>query len=241
VPGSGLPVFFQSLEPAKPPCREPETRKTQILQLIAQMLENPKRPKKSPPRRLAARLEVSEAALYRHFASKAQMFEGLIEFIESSIFGLINKITADEPMAETGACHSRHAGGVFLRKTPAWTRVLIGDALVNEKRAPAGAHQCADGQDRIQPEAMPAGGADRQRAARERRCGRRGQPDAVLHGRPLAPVCQKRLQEKPGGRTGKTVAAIAGLNIGADVLALAPPISVKNLLAGCSRALLPVA
>ena len=45
---------------------------------------------------LAARLDVSEAALYRHFASKAQMFEGLIEFIEQTLFGLVNKITAEE-------------------------------------------------------------------------------------------------------------------------------------------------
>ena len=68
-------------------------RKTQILQLIAQMLENPKG-EKITTAAMAKKLDVSEAALYRHFASKAQMFEGLIEFIESSLLGLINQITA---------------------------------------------------------------------------------------------------------------------------------------------------
>ncbi len=70
-------------------------RKTQILQTLAQMLEQP-RPEKITTAALAARLDVSEAALYRHFASKAQMFEGLIEFIEQTLFSLINKINADE-------------------------------------------------------------------------------------------------------------------------------------------------
>ena len=106
-------------------------RKTQILQLIAQMLENPKG-EKITTAALAARLEVSEAALYRHFASKAQMFEGLIEFIESSIFGLINKITADEPSG-TKQVHAILAMlARFAAQNQGMTRVLIGDALVNE-------------------------------------------------------------------------------------------------------------
>ena len=106
-------------------------RKTQILQLIAQMLENPKG-EKITTAALAARLEVSEAALYRHFASKAQMFEGLIEFIESSIFGLINKITADEPNGLKQAHAILAMLARFSSQNPGMTRVLIGDALVNE-------------------------------------------------------------------------------------------------------------
>jgi TetR/AcrR family transcriptional regulator len=70
-------------------------RKMKILQQLAEMLEDPSF-RKITTASLAARLEVSEAALYRHFASKAQMFEGLIEFIEKTIFGLVNKITSDE-------------------------------------------------------------------------------------------------------------------------------------------------
>ena len=70
-------------------------RKQQILETLAKMLESPKR-EKITTAALAARLEVSEAALYRHFANKAQMFEGLIAFIEETIFGLINKINTEE-------------------------------------------------------------------------------------------------------------------------------------------------
>lgn len=106
-------------------------RKTQILQLIATMLENPKG-EKITTAALAARLEVSEAALYRHFASKAQMYEGLIEFIESSIFGLINRITANESegLKQVHAILSMLMG--FSAQNPGMTRVLIGDALVGE-------------------------------------------------------------------------------------------------------------
>ena len=75
--------------------RKPGARKLQILQTLASMLEDPKGEKVTTAA-LAARLGVSEAALYRHFASKAQMFEGLIEFIETTIFGLINEISARE-------------------------------------------------------------------------------------------------------------------------------------------------
>ena len=81
---------------------------------------------------LAARLQVSEAALYRHFASKAQMFEGLIEFIESTVFGLINQIVSQE---EDGLRQLRGMVAMllgFAEKNPGMTRVLIGDALVTE-------------------------------------------------------------------------------------------------------------
>src|SRR6266566_6304730 len=74
--------------------RKPGTRRLQILQTLASMLEDP-RGEKVTTAALAAKLDVSEAALYRHFASKAQMFEGLIEFIETTLFTLINKITGE--------------------------------------------------------------------------------------------------------------------------------------------------
>src|SRR6478736_10439986 len=74
---------------------KPGERRLQILQTLAAMLETP-RGEKITTAALAARLEVSEAALYRHFASKAQMFEGLIEFIEQSVFTLVNQIAERE-------------------------------------------------------------------------------------------------------------------------------------------------
>jgi TetR/AcrR family transcriptional regulator len=106
-------------------------RKNQILQTLAEMLEKPQA-EKITTAALAARLDVSEAALYRHFASKAQMFEGLIEFIEQTLFGLINKITSEEPdgLRQLDAILSLLLG--FAQKNPGMTRVLIGDALVHE-------------------------------------------------------------------------------------------------------------
>ena len=111
--------------------RKPGARKLQILQTLAAMLEDPKG-EKITTAALAARLDVSEAALYRHFASKAQMFEGLIGFIEETIFGLINKITSEQQsgLAQLEAMLSMLLG--FARKNRGMTRVLIGDALVNE-------------------------------------------------------------------------------------------------------------
>ena len=106
-------------------------RKLQILQTLAQMLQNP-RAEKITTAALAAKLDVSEAALYRHFASKAQMFEGLIEFIEESIFGLINKITTDEKSGVKQLEAMLTMLLSFAKKNPGMTRVLIGDALVNE-------------------------------------------------------------------------------------------------------------
>ena len=110
---------------------KPGERKLQILQTVAHMLEQPKG-EKITTAALAAKLELSEAALYRHFASKAQMFEGLIEFIEQTVFGLINKITQDEKsgLKQVEAIVSMLLG--FAQKNRGMTRVLIGDALVNE-------------------------------------------------------------------------------------------------------------
>ena len=110
---------------------KPGERKQQILETLAKMLEAPKR-EKITTAALAARLDVSEAALYRHFAGKAQMFEGLIEFIEQSLFGLINKISGEE---QDGLKQVRRILTIlllFAEKNPGMSRVLIGDALVNE-------------------------------------------------------------------------------------------------------------
>ena len=110
---------------------KPGERKLQILQVLAEMLENP-RAERITTASLAARLEVSEAALYRHFASKAQMFEGLIDFIEQTLFSLINKLITDEKngIRQIDGILSLLLG--FAKKNPGMTRVLIGDALVNE-------------------------------------------------------------------------------------------------------------
>ncbi|HVL07866.1 MAG TPA: nucleoid occlusion factor SlmA [Burkholderiaceae bacterium] len=121
-------------EGAEAPVRKrpkPGERRVQILQTLAAMLEQPGA-ERITTAALAGRLEVSEAALYRHFASKAQMFEGLIEFIEQTIFGLINQITAKE---EQGARQLQDIIRMLLSfadKNPGMTRVLIGEALVNE-------------------------------------------------------------------------------------------------------------
>jgi TetR/AcrR family transcriptional regulator len=110
---------------------KPGQRKLQILQALAAMLEQPKG-EKITTAALAARLAVSEAALYRHFASKAQMYEGLIEFIETSVFGVINQISEKEErgLDQAHAIVQMLLG--FAANNPGMTRVLIGDALVNE-------------------------------------------------------------------------------------------------------------
>src|SRR3981081_3946334 len=113
------------------PAAKPGARRLQILQVLARMLENPKGERVTTAA-LAKELDVSEAALYRHFASKAQMFEGLIEFIEQTLFGLVNKITAEEEngLKQTQAILASLLS--FAEKNPGMTRVLVGDALVNE-------------------------------------------------------------------------------------------------------------
>ena len=106
-------------------------RKHQILQTLAEMLEQP-RAARITTAALAARMHLSEAALYRHFASKAQMFEGLFEFIESTIFTLINQICADE---QSGIEQVRKISVMLLsfsERNRGMTRVLCGDALVTE-------------------------------------------------------------------------------------------------------------
>jgi len=121
----------------------PGERRVQILQALATMLEHPGA-ERITTAALAARLDVSEAALYRHFASKAQMFEGLIDFIEQTVFSLVNQIVEREsasspaelsPDVQSGA---RQAAKIivmliqFAEKNPGMTRVMVGDALVFE-------------------------------------------------------------------------------------------------------------
>jgi TetR/AcrR family transcriptional regulator len=122
-------------ETSTPPVRKrpkPGERRVQILQALAAMLEQPGAERVTTAA-LAARLEVSEAALYRHFASKAQMFEGLIDFIEQSVFTLVNQILERE-----GATGAQQAARIltllvqFAERNPGMTRVMVGDALVFE-------------------------------------------------------------------------------------------------------------
>lgn len=109
-------------------------RKTQILQTLAQMLEGPSA-ERITTAALAARIGVSEAALYRHFKGKADMFAGLIDFVEQTLFSLINRITSEEQsgLRQAEAIMSMLLG--FAQKNRGMTRVLIGDALVTEDEA----------------------------------------------------------------------------------------------------------
>lgn len=131
--------------PAAPTPKRPKPgeRRVQILQALAHMLEQPGA-ERITTAALAARLEVSEAALYRHFASKAQMFEGLIDFIEQSVFTLVQQITGREvpplnaPLEEALADGARKAARIvsvllqFAERNPGMARVMLGDALVME-------------------------------------------------------------------------------------------------------------
>ncbi len=136
---ASLPVTPAAESPT--PARKrpkPGERRVQILEALAMMLEQPGA-ERITTAALAARLDVSEAALYRHFASKAQMFEGLIEFIEQSVFTLVNQIqereTAANGSGEGGARQAARIVGMlvqFAEKNPGMTRVMVGDALVFE-------------------------------------------------------------------------------------------------------------
>ena len=120
--------------PADKPARKrpkPGERRVQILETLASMLEQPGAERVTTAA-LAARLEVSEAALYRHFASKAQMFEGLIEFIEQSVFTLVNQIVERDPAGSAQAQKILTVLLQFGEKNPGMTRVMVGDALVFE-------------------------------------------------------------------------------------------------------------
>ncbi|MFS2208094.1 nucleoid occlusion factor SlmA [Variovorax sp. Varisp36] len=129
---SGVETSADTLTPPTRKRPKPGERRVQILQALAAMLEQPGAERVTTAA-LAARLEVSEAALYRHFASKAQMFEGLIDFIEQSVFTLVNQILERE-----GATGAQQAAKIlallvqFAERNPGMTRVMVGDALVYE-------------------------------------------------------------------------------------------------------------
>ena len=123
-----LPAGAQALARKRP---KPGERRVQILQTLASMLEQPGAERVTTAA-LAGRLEVSEAALYRHFASKAQMFEGLIEFIEQTVFSLVSQIADRETDASTQVRRMLTVLLQFAEKNPGMTRVMVGDALVFE-------------------------------------------------------------------------------------------------------------
>ena len=128
VPGTVAPIVSKVAARKRP---RPGERRVQILETLATMLQEPGAERVTTAG-LAAKLDVSEAALYRHFASKAQMFEGLIEFIEQSVFTLVNQIVERE---SDGGAQVQRVLGVLLQfgeKNPGMTRVMVGDALVFE-------------------------------------------------------------------------------------------------------------
>ena len=118
---------------------KPGERRAQILQALAEMLEQPGA-ERITTAALAARLSVSEAALYRHFASKAQMFEGLIDFIEEAVFTRVTHIVGrdladDDQPVESGAHQAARVVALLLQfgeRNPGLVRVMVGDALVLE-------------------------------------------------------------------------------------------------------------
>ncbi|NBO40657.1 MAG: nucleoid occlusion factor SlmA [Betaproteobacteria bacterium] len=110
---------------------KPGERRIQILQALAAMLEKPGAERVTTAA-LAATLGVSEAALYRHFASKAQMFEGLIEFIETSVFSLLNQIADGPHEARDKVRRMLTVLLQFADRNPGMARVMVGDALVFE-------------------------------------------------------------------------------------------------------------
>jgi TetR/AcrR family transcriptional regulator len=121
---------------------KPGERRVQILQALAAMLEQPDADRITTAA-LAARIQVSEAALYRHFASKAQMYEGLIAFIEQSLFTLANQIIEREPDPAVQVAHLIGMVLQFGEKNPGMCRVMAGDALVFEnERLVARMNQC---------------------------------------------------------------------------------------------------
>ena len=111
--------------------KKPGTRAQEILQALARMLE------KSGGGRittaaLAAELSVSEAALYRHFPSKTRMYEGLIDFIEDTVFARVRGIISDEPNPVNQCYRILSLVLAFAEKNPGITRILNGDALTGE-------------------------------------------------------------------------------------------------------------
>jgi len=108
------------------------SRQESILQALARELEE-KPGERITTAQLASAVGVSEAALYRHFASKAKMFEGLIEFIENTIFSLVSRILEDDKQPWTRCEKIMTMTLGFAEKNPGMTRLLVSDALIGEK------------------------------------------------------------------------------------------------------------
>ncbi len=106
-------------------------RREQILQALAQMLEH-QAGQRITTKSLAATVGVSEAALYRHFPSKARMFEGLIDFIEQTLLSRINLILTEEKETLARCEHIVQLLLTFAERNPGITRILTGDALQGE-------------------------------------------------------------------------------------------------------------
>ncbi len=222
-------------------------RRLEILKALAQMLEQPKWGKITTAA-LAEKLDVSEAALYRHFASKAQMYEGLIEFIESSVFTLANKIAGDEPDGRRQADKLLEMLLAFAEKNPGMVRVMTGDALVGEhERLQARMNQFYDRFESTLKQALCAHcGRRRPESVRRRgQCARRHA--GALRDRLPAPVREVRLHEETQRKLRRAAAlpralvqngilgpgARAGL-VSAGGLMLPPSSSHSWLAAACS-------
>ncbi|WP_413285406.1 nucleoid occlusion factor SlmA [Vibrio sp. MA40-2] len=107
-------------------------RREEILQALAHMLETADGASRITTAKLAKQVGVSEAALYRHFPSKARMFEGLIEFIEDSLMSRINRILNDEKDTLQRIRLVLQLILVFAERNPGLTRIMSGHALMFE-------------------------------------------------------------------------------------------------------------
>ncbi len=116
---------------ARRPRAKPGERRMQVLQALADMLQQPAG-EKITTAALAKRLQVSEAALYRHFASKAQMLEGLLDFIEDSLLGLAHQVQAREAQPQRRCARMAQLILEFAATNPGMARVMVGDALLHE-------------------------------------------------------------------------------------------------------------
>lgn len=137
------PLADPAASPAKTKRPKPGQRRIQILQALAAMLESVDAHRVTTAA-LAARLSVSEAALYRHFASKAHMYEGLLDFIEDAIATAVHQSTGIAPedisLAAQPPWHDGHdkahqviaAVLQFAQAHPGMVRVMLGDALLLE-------------------------------------------------------------------------------------------------------------
>ena len=107
------------------------SRREEILQALAKMLETQPGTRITTAK-LAAEVGVSEAALYRHFPSKAKMFEGLIEFVEEAVFSRVTLILSEEAQALAQIAKILHLLLTFTERNPGITRIINGDALAGE-------------------------------------------------------------------------------------------------------------